>query len=68
MTTTVTVPLNAYRGEREAHNTVTAQAASDLYRSNGIDWPVSGDATRIAWGKRGSASVAKRVNIWQTAN
>ena len=65
---TVTLPLHVYRGEREAHETVTAQAANDLYRSNGIDWPVSGDATRVAWGKRGSAATARRVNIWQTAN
>lgn len=60
----VTIPLNAYRPGKPAHETVTATAAHELYTSSGIDWPVSGDDTVIDWGPRGMRAIARRVNVW----
>lgn len=40
----------AHLGERAAHAWVTAHAATELYNRDGIDWPVSGDESRLAYG------------------
>lgn len=63
----VTIPLYAYRPGKTAHETVSAQAANNLFKSDGIDWPVSGDDTAIDWGKRGTRAISRRVNIWVMA-
>lgn len=60
----VTIPLIAYRPGKSAHEVVTAHAADNLFKRDGIDWPVSGDDTTIDWGKRGMRAVSKRVNVW----
>lgn len=60
----VTIPLNAYRPGRPAHEVVTARAADNLFNHYGTDWPVSADDTAIDWGKRGMRAVSKRVNVW----
>lgn len=60
----VTIPLNAYRPGRSAHESVPAHSAQDLFERDGIDWPVSADDTVIDWGKRGMRAVSKRVNVW----
>lgn len=60
----VTIPLNAYRPGKPAHESVTALTAHELYGFSGLDWPVSGDDTVIDWGKRGVRAVSRSVNVW----
>ena len=60
----VSIPLYACRTGKTAHETVSAHAANNLFKSDGIDWPVSGDDTAIDWGRRGMRATSKRVNIW----
>lgn len=64
MSTTVTLPLNGYRNDKAAHESVSVVAATSLFAANGIDWPVSGDQSLIDWGKRGARAVSRNVNIW----
>lgn len=60
----VTIPLNAYRPGKPAHETVSARAADNLFKNDGVDWPVSGDDTAIDWGQRGMRAIARRANVW----
>lgn len=50
-------------GQRSAHETVTASAASDLFDATGTEWPVSGDETVIAHGYIGMRR-ARSVDLW----
>ncbi len=49
---------------RAAHDTVSAHAATGLYARDGVDWPVSGDATRTGYGTIGCRRHGQVVNIW----
>lgn len=49
-------------GERAAHQTVTAHSATELFKAEGIDWPVSGDETLLAYGYNGRATATP--SIW----
>ena len=50
--------------ERAAHDTVTAHTADTFHRDSGIDWPVSGDETRLAYGYRMARS-HRVTSIWE---
>lgn len=50
-------------GERAAHDTISAHTADGFYRNSGIDWPVSGDETRLAYGYRMARSY-RVTSIW----
>lgn len=54
--------------ERNAHATVTIQAATNLFNSDGVDWPVSGDESKLAFGYYGMRQAGKSVNIWEMAS
>lgn len=56
--------VNTYRPGKPAHDTVTLAAADNLWSANAIDWPVSGDDTRLGHGTIGMRRVSQRVNIW----
>ena len=49
-------------GERAAHQTVAAHSAAELYNAEGIDWPVSGDETLLAYGYNGRTTATP--SIW----
>lgn len=49
-------------GERAAHQTVTAHSATELFNAEGIDWPVSGDETLLAYGYNGRTTATP--SIW----
>lgn len=48
-------------GERAAHRTVTAHSTAELYNAEGVDWPVSGDETLLAYGYSGRATATPSV-------
>lgn len=50
--------------ERPAHDTVTATAAAELFKTTGADWAVSGDDTIIAYGSVGYPRMTRDVNVW----
>lgn len=50
-------------GQRPAHESVTALAATKLHRRDGVAWTVSGDETRLAHGYVGMRKAGKR-SIW----
>ena len=50
-------------GGRIAHDVVLAVAADALWTRDGIDWHVSGDATREGMGSLGMRRAA-RVSVW----
>lgn len=49
-------------GERAAHQRVSAHSAAELFEAEGIDWPVSGDETLLAYGYSGRDSATP--SIW----
>ncbi|MGO2188878.1 MAG: hypothetical protein ACTH4Y_11620 [Microbacterium gubbeenense] len=55
-------------GYRPANDTAHAHDAADLYNTAGIDWPVSADETRRAYGYIGARRVAADIDIWHAPN
>lgn len=55
---------NTYRPQRPAHDEVTPRAANKLFSDTGIDWPVSGDESRVSYGTIGMRRASQRVTIW----
>ena len=53
-------------GERAAHDKVSAHTADRFCRDSGIDWPVSGDESRLAYGYRMARS-HRITPIWSRA-